>query len=267
MHRNIVFKPYVLFLVFAITVAVAAPAFSPHDPYATNVSVRLESPSLRYLFGTDELGRCVLSRVVYGARISMGMGMAILLTSMLIGGSLGMLAGYFGGRIDEAIMRLTDIFMAIPSMVVALVLAGALGPGIEHMILIISITMWPGYARMIRGLVLDVKNEHYVEVAIMTGLKNNYILLKHILPGILPPILVMATLGMGRNILMTSSLSFLGLGIVEPTPDWGAMLNKGMTYIRTAPHIALYPGIVISLMVLSFNMLGDALGHTSRRRK
>jgi len=264
--KNLIHKPYVYFLLFIILVGANPSIFSPNSPYTTNVSRRFEPPSTAYFFGTDELGRCVFSRVMYGARISLATGLSILLLSLFCGGLLGTLAGYFGGWLDEVIMRLTDIFMTIPSIVFALVLARALGPGIGNVIVILSVTMWTGYARMIRGLVLDIKNEHYVETAKIIGLKRSYILIKHILPGVLPPILVMATLGMARNILMTSSLSFLGLGIIEPTPDWGAMLNKGTTYIRTAPHIALFSGLIISLTILSFNLLGDALGHTEHRK-
>ena len=219
--KNLIHKPYVYFLLFIILVGANPSIFSPNSPYTTNVSRRFEPPSTAYFFGTDELGRCVFSRVMYGARISLATGLSILLLSLFCGGLLGTLAGYFGGWLDEVIMRLTDIFMTIPSN---------------------------------------------VETAKIIGLKRSYILIKHILPGVLPPILVMATLGMARNILMTSSLSFLGLGIIEPTPDWGAMLNKGTTYIRTAPHIALFSGLIISLTILSFNLLGDALGHTEHRK-
>lgn len=265
--KRLIYKPYIYFLLFITIVSVNPSIFSPDSPYTTNVSRRFEPPSTAYFFGTDELGRCVFSRIIYGMRISLVTGLSILLLSLFCGGLLGALAGYFGGWLDEVIMRLTDIFMAIPSIVFALVLARALGPGIGNVIIILSVTMWTGYARMIRALVLDIKNEHYVETAKIIGLNSIYIFAKHILPGVFPSILVMATLGVGRNILMTSSLSFLGLGIVEPTPEWGAMLNKGTTYIRTAPHIALFSGLFISLTVLSFNLLGDALiGHTGHRK-
>ncbi len=247
-------------------VAASPSVFSPNDPYAANVFRRLEPPSLEYFFGTDEFGRCVFSRVIFGAGISLATGFSVLLLSLLCGGLLGAIAGYLGGWTDEVIMRVTDIFMAIPSIVVALVLARSFGPGTGKVVIILSITMWPGYARMIRGLILEIKNEHYVKTAMIIGFKNSYILGRHILPGILPPILVMAALGMGRNILMISSLSFLGLGIVEPTPDWGAMLSKGITYIRIAPHLALFPGLFICLTVLVFNLTGDALNSNAHRK-
>ena len=258
--KQITRKPYFYFLLFLILIASAPSVFSLKNPYSIDVYRRLELPSTEYLFGTDDLGRCIFSRIIYGAGISIITALSILLLSLFCGAVFGIIAGYFGGILDEIIMRLTDIFMTIPSFVIALVLAKSFGPGMGNVIIILSITMWTGYARMIRGLVLSIKNEYYIQTAKIIGLRNSYILVKHILPGILPPILVMATLGMGRNILMSSSLSFLGLGFIEPSPDWGAMLNKGMTYISTAPHIAIFPGIFISLTVLSFNMLGDALG-------
>jgi len=258
--KSLIYKPYFYFLLFLVLTGINPLLISGNNPYITNLSGRLEPPSAEYLFGTDNLGRCVFSRVMHGARISIGAGLSILLLSLLFGGTLGILSGYFGGWVDEFVMRITDIFMTVPTIVIALVLAGSLGPGTKNVIIILSITMWTGYARMIRGLVLDIKNRHYVETAKTIGLKNSYIMLRHIFPAILPPILVMATLGMGRNIIMISSLSFLGLGIIEPAPDWGAMLNQGTAYIRTAPHMALFPGFFISLTVLSFNMLGDELG-------
>lgn len=263
--KSLIYKPYFYFLLFLVLTGINPFLISGNNPYTTNLTRRLEPPSAEYLFGTDDLGRCVFSRVMHGARISIGAGLSILLLSLFFGGTLGILSGYFGGWVDEFVMRITDIFMTVPTIVIALVLARSLGPGIKNVIIILSITMWTGYARMIRGLVLDIKDRHYVETAKIIGLKNSYIILRHILPAILPPILVMASLGMGRNIIMTSSLSFLGLGIIEPAPDWGAMLNQGTAYIRTAPHMALFPGFFISLTVLSFNMLGDELGSAGNR--
>jgi peptide/nickel transport system permease protein len=259
----IIKKPYTLFIIFLILLAFAGPLISPHDAFKTNIHRRLETPSVEFLFGTDELGRCLFSRIIYGARVSLGLGIMIMIISMSIGGLIGIVSGYFGTWIDELFMRITDIFMSVPSFIVAMVLISALGGGVTNMILVFSITSWTRYARITRSLVVNIRNENYVETARLVGLKNSYILMKHILPSIAHSIIVMATLGMGMTILMTSSMSFLGLGITEPTPDWGAMLNNGTTFIRTAPYLAVFPGLIISLTVLSFNFLGEALRRES----
>lgn len=240
-------------------IALAAPVIAPHDPYAIDISCRLLPPSTRFWFGTDHLGRCLLSRMIYGARVSLGMGTAIMAVSLLLGGMLGALAGMARGLVDGIIMRITDVFMALPSIVFAMVLSQHLGPGPFNLILVFSLTLWTRYARMIRGLVLDVVQADHVETARMAGLPGWYILKAHILPGILPPVAAMTTMGMGMNILMVSSLSFLGLGIVEPVPDWGAMLGAGADYFRTAPHMAFFPGLLISFTVLAFNSVGDQI--------
>jgi peptide/nickel transport system permease protein len=201
----------------------------------------------------------MLSRVVFGARVSLGMGSMIMVSSLTLGGILGAVAGMGNTLVDGIIMRITDVFMAVPSLIFALVLSRSLGPGPLNVILIFSLTLWTRYARMVRGLVLDLKHRDHVTTAALAGLPPGHILRHHILPGLIPPMATMATLGMGMNILMVSSLSFLGLGIVEPVPDWGAMLGSGTDYFRTAPHMALFPGLVISLTVLAFNSLGDHL--------
>lgn len=242
--------------------ALAGPVIAPHDPYAINVDQRLNPPSSQYPCGTDDLGRCVLSRLICGGGVSLGMGIAIMALSLLAGGSMGLAAGYMGGWTHELIMRITDVVMAIPSLVIALVLVSAAGPSVWNMVWIISLGMWPGICRMVCGLVMQVKKEHYIETAVMTGLSTGYIFRRHIIPAIMPPLLVMITLGMGRTILMTSTLGFLGLGIVAPAPDWGAMLNSGAAYIRTAPHMSLFPGLIISATVLCFNLLGERVEHT-----
>lgn len=256
---NLLKKPYVIFILCLIFLAICGEHLTPNDPFKTNIDKRLTGPSTEYIFGTDELGRCMLSRLIYSVRISLGIAAVILIISLFIGASLGLISGYFGGLIDEILMRLTDTVMAIPSFIIAMVLIGALGSGIPNMIFVFAITGWTRYARLTRSLVFNIKNENYVLTAKLTGLKNSYILLKYIFPGIVRPLIVLGTLGMGMTILMTSSMSFLGLGITEPTPDWGAMLNNGTTYIRTAPYLAIFPGILICLTVLSFNLLGESL--------
>jgi peptide/nickel transport system permease protein len=248
-----------LFLILMTMLALLAPLVAPHDPYGVDVSQRLLPPCREFLFGTDHLGRCVFSRVLFGARVSLGIGCMIMVSSLTLGGIIGAVAGMGSTLADGIIMRITDVFMAVPSLVFALVLSRSLGPGTMNVILIFSLTLWTRYARMVRGLVLDLRHRDHVATAALAGLPPGHILLHHILPGLIPPMAAMATLGMGMNILMVSSLSFLGLGIVEPVPDWGAMLATGTDYFRTAPHMALFPGLVISLTVLAFNSLGDHL--------
>lgn len=242
--------------------ATLAPLLAPHDPLAVDVIHRLQPPSWTYPLGTDALGRCLLSRLLFGARVSLGVVLGILAISFVTGTFIGGVAGYAGGLTDSLLMRLTDLFMAMPSLVVTMVLARSLGPGPVNLIWILSLGMWPGYARMVRGMVMQAKEEHHIEVAVMAGLSRLDILGRHILPSITGPLVVMATLGMGRNLLMTSALGFLGLGIIDPTPEWGAMLNNGATWIRSAPHLALFPGLAISVTVLAFNGLGEKLEGT-----
>ncbi len=252
-------KPYVLFLLLLMVLAVGGDSFAPNDPFQTHIDQRLSPPSVDYLFGTDELGRCMFSRLIYSVRISLGLAASILVICLVTGTCIGMVSGYFGGLIDEILMRATDMIMALPSFIVAMVLIGALGAGLGNMIFVFALTGWTRYARLTRSLVINIRNENYVVTARLTGLQSFYILRKYILPAIVRPLIVLGTLGMGMMILMTSSMSFLGLGITEPTPDWGAMLSNGTTYIRTAAYLAIFPGILICLTVLSFNLLGEEL--------
>lgn len=248
--------------------ALAGPFLVPNDPGAINMAHRLEPPCPAYLFGTDTLGRCLFSRIIAATRVSLGTGLAVLLLSFSMGGAVGLVSGYCGGWVDELFMRVTDMFMAVPSLVIALVLARYLGPGISNTIWVISISIWPGYARLVRGLVIQEKQEAYIRVAELSGLGVVRIWFHHIFRAILPPLATAATLGMGRILLMLSSLGFLGLGILEPTPDWGTMLHNGTAVIRTAPHAALFPGLAVSLAILCFNLAGEkaADGKTSSRR-
>ncbi len=264
--RALLLKPYALFLLFLVLLSIIGPTIAPNDPFETHVSRRLSGPSRDFPFGTDDLGRCVLSRMLAGARISLGMGVLILSITLSTGSLLGILAGYTGGFFDEVVMRITDVFMTVPSFVIALVLIRTLGSGVMNIVLVFSLTMWTRYARMTRSLVLNLRHENYIRLARLTGLSRGYILRRHVLPAVVHPLVVMGTLGMGMTILMTSSLSFLGLGITEPVPDWGAMLNKGTTFIRTAPHIAIFAGLAIALTVFSLNLLGEALRRGYDRR-
>ncbi|MCG8567577.1 MAG: ABC transporter permease subunit [Desulfobacterales bacterium] len=254
-------------LVLALSaVGILAPWLVPNDPFEIAVARRLSPPSAQFWFGTDHLGRCLFSRMVYGARISLGTGLAVMVLSLTLGGMIGALAALGGRFLDSVIMAVTDVFMALPSLVFALVLAGRLGPGPGNLILVFSLTLWTRYARMVRGQVLSLKQSGHVETARTAGLPWGYLFRTHLFPGILPPLAAMASMGMAMNILMISSLSFLGLGIVEPVPEWGAMLAAGADYFRAAPHMVFFPGLALSLTVLAFNRLGGGISATSPDR-
>lgn len=244
---------------FLIFLCLTAPIIAPHDPMAQNINLALSPPSNQFPFGTDELGRCVLSRVIYGTRLSLLIGFAVTGITAAAGTLLGLIAGYAGGAIDEIIMRLVDILLAFPGLILALVISGILGPGLFNTILALSLAGWTRYARLARGITLSVKNIAFVEATRSLGGSHTYILFYHILPEIIAPVIVMATLGIGWTILMAASLSFLGLGAQPPLPEWGAMLNSGRNFLRVAPQLSIFPGIAIMLTVLAFNFLGDGL--------
>lgn len=244
---------------FLVCIAIFAPHVAPHDPTDANLKARLQPPSEEYPFGTDHMGRCILSRVIYGTRISLSVGVIVISASLLIGLFLGTISGYFGGLADEVIMRLVDGFLAIPSMFLALALAGALGPGIVNMMIALVAVEWTGYARVVRGSILSVKEMEFVEAARGLGAGDFYILVRHVLPNIISPVIVIATLGIGYAILAAAGLSFLGFGAQPPTPEWGSMLDDGRLYLRMAPYIMVFPGLSIMVTVLAFNFLGDGL--------
>jgi peptide/nickel transport system permease protein len=236
----------ILFLAF---IAVFAPYIAPHDPIEINLKERLLAPNMEYPLGTDNLGRCMLSRIIYGARISLQIGIIVVGITSVIGITLGMIAGYYGGVLDELIMRGVDILLVFPGIILALVIAGILGPGLFNVMLALAIVGWTGYARVVRGVVLSVKEKEYVESARALGVGDWYIITRHILP----------TLGMAYVILAAAALSFLGLGAQPPTPEWGSMLNNGKNFMRTAPHLTIFPGLAIMITILAFNFIGDGL--------
>ena len=248
-----------IIILFFVFVAVFAPFIAPHHPYAQNLEKTLLLPCQEYPMGTDDLGRCILSRIIFGTRISLQIGIFVTGITACIGVLLGMMAGYYGGILDEIIMRIVDILLAFPGLVLALVVAGLLGPGLFNVMFALAIVGWMGYARVVRGSVLSVKEKEFVETARALGAGDIYILLRHILPNVMAPVIVMATLGMGYVILAAAGLSFLGLGAQPPTPVWGAMLNSGRAFMRTAPHLTTFPGLAIMITVLAFNLLGDGL--------
>lgn len=256
-NRNVLIGLSIIF--FLIFIAVFAPQIAPHDPEKANPKIRLEPPSKEYPFGTDHLGRCILSRIIFGARISLLIGLIVISGSLLIGIVLGTISGYFGGFADNAIMRLVDGFLAVPSMFLAIALAGTLGPGFFNMAIALIAVEWTSYARVVRGSILSVKEKEFVEAARGLGEGDFYIMFRHILPNIISPLIVIATLGIGYAILAAAGLSFLGFGVQPPTPEWGSMLDDGRLFMRKAPYIMIFPGLAIMITVLAFNFLGDGL--------
>ncbi|MDF2682581.1 MAG: hypothetical protein K0R47_3771 [Brevibacillus sp.] len=245
-------------LVFLV-VAIFAPWIAPHDPFEQNMQVMLEAPSIHHFFGTDEFGRDIFSRVIYGAQISLMIGIVGVLISIVFGVALGTISGYFGGFVDSLVMRIMDIFMAFPSFLLALAIVSVLGPGMINVMIAIGIFSVPTFARISRSSVISIKNKEYIEAARAMGGTHLFIIWKHILPNSIAPIIVLSTMRIATAILTAAGLSFLGMGAQPPTPEWGAMLSTGREYLRTAPHVSTIPGLAIMFMVLAFNMLGDGL--------
>ncbi|MCS7233793.1 MAG: ABC transporter permease [Synergistetes bacterium] len=236
-----------------------APLLATHDPEDMVFSDRLKPPSLKHLLGTDDNGMDIFSRILYGIRFDLTIAFVVIAVVSVFGTLLGVISGYYGGLVDEIIMRIADIFLSFPYILLAMAIAAALGPGLFHSIIAISVTWWPVYARLARGMTLFVKEMNYVEAARALGAGGLYIIFKHILPNILPPILVQATLDMGNVILEAAALSFIGLGAQPPQPELGLMVSIGRGYMRDYPWVSLFPGLAIFLMVLGFNLLGDGL--------
>lgn len=240
-------------------VALLAPWIAPHDPTQIAPASGFAGPSAAHLLGTDNLGRDILSRLVFGARWSLGLVLVATLLIMSAGVAVGVVAGYVGGLLDDVLMRLTDTILSVPSLLLALAIVGTLGPGLGSLMIGLASIWWVSYARVVRGLVLTLRERAFVDAARALGASDVRIVARHILPGILPAVAVLASLEMGELVLAISGLSFLGLGAQPPTPEWGAMLNDGRTFFFTAPQLLLYPGLVISVAVMGFNLLGDGL--------
>ncbi|HII01450.1 TPA: nickel ABC transporter permease subunit NikC [Methanosarcinaceae archaeon] len=249
----------VLLISFLAFLALFAPFISPHDPLEQKLDRRLEAPSFEYPFGTDDLGRCIFSRVVYGTRISLGIGVLVVAATSIAGTLLGVLSGYRGGLFDEIVMRGVDIVLAFPNIILALVIAGLLGSGFTNVVLALSLTQWPVYTRLVRGQVLSLKKRAFVEAARALRASNFYIMRRHILPNCMESVVVLGTLEIAHVIIFAAALSFLGLGIQLPDPEWGAMLKAGIPYLRSAPHLTFFLGLMIMLTVMAFNFAGDGL--------
>ena len=247
------------FIVFFVLLALFAPWVAPHDPLATSWSAVRQAPSAQYLFGTDEIGRDVLSRVIWGTRASLLAGLMSVCISLALGVPVGLAAGYLGGWVDALISRITDAMLACPFLILAIALAAFLGPSLTNAMIAIGISATPIFIRLTRAQVLAVKVEDYVEAARAVGNSHLRIALRHILPNVVAPLIVQATLAIAVAVIAEASLSFLGLGQQPPAPSWGSMLNTAKNYIDNAPWMSVWPGLSIFLLVLSFNLLGDGL--------
>lgn len=239
--------------------AIAAPQLAPFDPTEVNPADRLQGPGGSYLLGTDALGRDLLSRLLYGGRWSLGTAALATVAVMSLGVVAGTLAGFYGGWLDQAIMRVIDVLLAFPNLILALAIVGALGPGIHNVIIGLVAVWWVDYARIMRSIVLSLREAGYVEAALGLGASNLRIIGRHLIPNSVPPVIVLATLEMGTLLLALAGLNFLGLGAQPPTPEWGVMINDGRPHLTSAPHLMIFPGLAITLVVMGFNLIGDGL--------
>ena len=242
-----------------ILVALFAPVIAPYHYAAQNLADSFEPPSAKYLLGTDEFGRDILSRLIYGAQISLQVGLLAVFLAMIIGGLLGAVAGYYGGRLDEIIMRTMDIFLSIPQIVLAIAIAAALGPGLLNLTVAVGIAAVPSFARVVRGAVLSIVGQEFIEAAQCMGARDSWIIFRHVLPNCSAPIIVQATLRVAQAILAAASLSFLGLGIQPPFPEWGGMLASARGYIRDYAYMMISPGLCIMVVIMALNFVGDGL--------
>lgn len=248
-----------IIILLIVFVAVFGKFLMPYDPYSGELSNSLKSPSSTHFFGTDEQGRDIFSRVIDGAKISLRVGIISVAIALSIGTVVGSICGYFGGKLDMFLMRIMDVILAFPSLLLAIAFMSALGKGLDKAVIAISIVTIPEYARIVRGCVLSVRESEYVQAAKAIGNNEFTIIFKHVLPNILSPIIVRATLGISSAILDTAALGFLGLGVQPPLAEWGTMLGAGRNYFYNAPYIILFPGLAITLTVLAFNLFGDGL--------
>jgi peptide/nickel transport system permease protein len=248
-----------------IAVAILAPVLAPYDPYKFNYNerglpIRMQPPGAKFFFGTDPLGRDVFSRIVYGSRVSLIVGFASVALGTFFGTLIGLASGFWEGRVDQTLQRGVDTCMAVPGIVLALAVVSVLGQSLTNIILVIALVIAPGASRVVRGAVLSVKQNTFVDAAYAAGASSWRIVLRHILPNVFAPILIIASVWLGNAIVIEAALSFLGLGTPPPTPTWGGMLSgEGRRNLETAPYLAIFPGLAISIVVLAFNMLGDAL--------
>ena len=253
------FTVFSFLAVLIVLTAVFAPVIAPRDPIYAVMNDSLKAPCAEYICGADKLGRDVLSRVIFGTRSSLTMTLSLVAVVFVVGTSLGVISGFFGGAVDEIIMRISDMMISFPGLVLAIAIAGLLGPNMVNAVLAIAAVSWTKYARLYRSLVIKVKNSVFIEAAVLSGTKTHNIILRHILPNIISTMIITAASDIGTMMLELASLSFLGFGAQAPTPEWGLMLNEGRAYISKAPWLMIYPGIAIVIVVVVFNMLGDSI--------
>jgi peptide/nickel transport system permease protein len=259
-RRNPLAAIGIVFVIFFTVCAIFAPWIAPQDPAHINLATRLAPPSLAQVCGSDELGRDILSRLIYGSRISMLVGSCVVALSLGIGLIIGSVAGYYGGRVDKFVnVIVMNAFLSFPGILIAIAFVAFRGPGIFNLIFALSIGGWVGYARLVRAQVLAAREKEYVEAARALGANDARILLRHILPNIVQPVIVQAAIGMAGAILAEATMSFLGLGVPPPTASWGTMLNDGRAHLFDAPHLVIFPALTVMVAVLSFNFIGDAL--------
>jgi peptide/nickel transport system permease protein len=248
-----------LVVALLVAIAVLAPAIVPHPPNDQSFRIKLEPPSAEHLFGTDEFGRDIFSRVLIGTRVALGVGIFPVLIALVIGVGLGLIAGYYGRGIDQVVMRLIDILLAFPWLLLAIGIMAVLGPGINNVVIAVAIVYTPAFARIVRGSVLSIKEKEYVEAARAMGQPDGKIIVRHVLANAWAPIIVLSTLSIGQAIIYAAGLSFIGLGTQPPDADWGVMLSSGREYLRDAPWLGFFPGFAILVTVLAFNLFGDGL--------
>ena len=256
-----------LILIVLVASALLAPVLAPHDPARHNLDHDLIPYSSQHPLGTDKLGRDILSRILYGSRVSLLVGTTTVAISLSIGLMLGSLSGYSGGWLDQCIMRAIDILMAFPGILLAIAFTAVLGPGLDHVILALCLIGWTGYARLVRGEILALREREFIHAARAMGCTPTRIIVRHLLPNLVPPLVVQSTFGLAAAIVAEGSLSFLGLGVEPPTPSWGSMLNEGRQFLLVAPHLTTYPGLAIMITVLGLNLVGDALQDRLLRRQ
>ncbi len=242
-----------------VVVALLAPAIVPYDPIDQSFRIKLQAPSAEHLLGTDEFGRDVFSRILVGTRVALGVGIIPVAVALVIGVTLGLIAGYFGGSVDQVVMRVIDVLLAFPWLLLAIGIMAILGPGIQNVVIAVAIVYIPAFARIVRGSVLSIKEKEYVEAARAMGQPTSRILIRHVLANAWAPIIVLSTLSIGQAIIYAAGLSFIGLGTQPPDADWGVMLTSGREYLRDAPWLGFFPGLAILITVLAFNLFGDGL--------
>ena len=248
----------VIILCFVFS-ALFAPVLAPHDPLLVDIGNKLQGPSPAYLFGTDQLGRCILSRLIWGSRYSLFYSSLVLVITVAVGVPVGMLSGYMGGKVDSLLMRIIDIFMALPSFIVALAIAGTLGASGRNLVLAMSLVYWADYARLSRTLTLQIKEQNYMMALKASGCSGVSIVFRHVLKNIAPSVVALATMDIGTIILSIAGFSFIGLGVQAPAPEWGIMLSDSKQFIQTCPRLMIFPGLTIVLIVLAFNLLGEGI--------